>query len=229
MIKNWKSILFVIVFIVCFIGAIIFSKTEPRAMVICIGAIFFIVGIAALFSVKLSLENSFILVFPLVGALMIIIPALMIYADNSDNLDPEAVERLAVNCAICGFTLVGIGLIVIPPLIHNKKMKIFTVSIEACCIDLDFRYSKSKHGGRTKLYAPVWEYDYNGNMYTYKENTYTNVNVPQIREVRQLLLNPDEPSELYRPSASIRIMLLIMGLAFSVMGTIGLIMYNIYS
>ena len=229
MIKNWKSILFSIIFIAGFIGSIVFSKIEPRATVICIGALFFIMGMAALFSEKLSLKNLFVLIFPVVGAFMIVIPALMIYAENSDNLDYEAIERFALNCVIGAFALVGIGFIVIPPVIHNKKMKKFTISIEACCIDLDFRYSRSKHGRSIKLYAPIWQYDYNGNMYTYKENTYTNVNVPQIREVRQLLLNPDEPSELYRPSAFVRIMLLIMGLAFAAFGILGLVMYNIYS
>lgn len=226
MLDTLKSIFIVIVFVGGCIGAIIFHETEPRAMVICIGAIFFIFGLFVLFSQTLSLKSLPILLFPVVGALMIIIPALMLYAENSDALDSETVNKLAVNCFMCIFTLVGIGLIAVPPIMHKIKMNMYTMPIDAVCIDLDCRISRSKHGGRTVLYAPSWEYEYNGNMYTYKESTYTNLNVPKVGAVYQMLMNPDEPGELYRPSKSVRTLLLIIGLAFAVMGTIGLIMFN---
>ena len=59
----------------------------------CIGAIFFIFGLFFLSSQKLSLNNVPILLFPLVGVLMIIIPALMLYAENSDILDAKVKKR----------------------------------------------------------------------------------------------------------------------------------------
>lgn len=224
--EKLKSIFIVAVFVGGCIGAIIFHKTEPRATVICIGAVFFIFGLFFLFSQKLSLNNIPILLFPVLGALMIIIPALMLYAENSDTLDSEAIDRLAINCFMSIFILVGVGLIAFPPIIHKNKMKLFTVQIEAVCIHLDTHISRSRKGGRTITYAPTWEYEHNGNMYTYKESTYTNLSVPKMGAVYQLLMNPDKPEELYRPVKSVRILLLIIGLAFAFMGTVAMIMYN---
>lgn len=226
MFNTLKSIFIVIVFVGGCFGAIIFHKTEPRAAVICIGAVFFFFGLFILFSQKLSLKSIPILLFPLIGALMIIIPALMLIAENSDELESEFVERLAINCFMSVFALVGIGLIAVPPIIHKQKMKIFTVPIEAVCIHLDCHISRSRKGGKTITYAPTWEYNHNGNVYTYKESTYTNLNVPKVGVVYQLLMNPDEPEELYRPSRPVRILLLIIGLVFAFLGIMGLFVYN---
>lgn len=226
MLDKLKSIFIAVVFVSGLIGAIIFHKTEPRATIICIGSVFFIFGLFILFSQKLSMKSLPILIFPAVGALMIIIPALMLYAENSDDLDSEVIDSLAINCFMCIFTLVGIGLIAVPPILHNIKMKMYTMPIDAVCIDLDWRISRSKHGRGTMLYAPTWEYSYNGNTYTYKESTYTNLNVPKVGAVYQLLMNPDEPEELYRPSKPVRLLLLFLGLGFAVMGAIALIVYN---
>ena len=226
MLNTLKTIFVVIVFVGGFIGAMVFHKTEPRATIMCIGAIFFFIGLFVLFSQKLSLNNIPILIFPIVGLLMIIIPALMFIAEDSDELESEFVERLAINCFIGVFVLVGISLIVFPPVIHNLKMKVFTVSIEAVCIHLDRHISRTRKGRRTITYAPTWEYDYNGNLYTYKESTYTNLSVPKVGAVYPLLINPDKPEELYRPIKSVRMLLLFMGTMFTAMGILALVMYN---
>ena len=226
MVNTLKSIFVAIVFVGGLIGAIVFHKTEPRATVICIGAIFLFFGLVVLFSQKPLLKNLPVLVFPVVGALMIIIPALLLIAENSDELESEFVERFAVNSFVSIFVLVGIALIVLPPIIHKHKMEVFTVTIEAVCIHLDHHISRTRKGRRTITYAPTWEYDYNGNMYTYKESTYTNLNVPKVGAVYELLINPDEPEELYRPIKSVRMLLLFMGLMFTAMGILALVMYN---
>lgn len=226
MLDKLKSIFIVTVFIGGCIGAIIFHKTEPRIAIICIGAVFFIFGLFVLFSQKMSLKSIPILMFPVLGLLMIVIPALLMIAENSDELESEFVERLAVNCFLSVFVLVGIGLVALPPVIHRLKMKVFTVNIEAVCIRLDHHISRSSKGRRTITYAPTWEYDHNGNVYTYKESTYTNLSVPKVGAVYRLLMNPDKPEELYRPVKSVRILLFVIGAAFTVMGVLFLVSYN---
>lgn len=226
MVNTFKSIFLIIVFIGGCVGAIIFHETEPRISIICVGVIFFTIGMIVLLSQKMSLKNAPILLFPLIGLLMIIIPAMLLIAENSDLLESDFVERLAINCAISVFALVGIGLIVFPPVIHKSKMKIFTVPTEAVCVNLDIHVSRSRKGGKTITYAPTWEYGYNGNMYTYKESTYTNFSVPKIGAVYQVLMNPDEPDKIYRPVKGVRVLLFVIGAAFTFFGILCMVMYN---
>ena len=226
MLNNLKSIFIVVIFVGGIIGAIIFHEIEPRVSIICVGAIFFVIGLAVLFSQKLSLKSAPILLFPTIGALMIVIPAMLLIAENSDMLEIDFTERLAANCCVSVFVLVGIGLTVLPSVIHKSKMKKFTVPTEAVCINLDVHISRSRKGGKTITYAPTWEYDFNGNLYTFKESTYTNLSVPKIGAVYHLLVNPNEPSEIYRPVKSVRILLFVIGFMFAAMGIFALVTYN---
>lgn len=226
MTNTLKAIFIVLIFVGGGIGAIIFHETEPRISIICVGAIFFLIGLFVLFSQKPSMKNAPILLFPIAGALMIFIPAMLMIAENSDALEDEFVEKLSVNCCVSVFALVGIGLVVFPAIIHKTKMKTFTIPIEAVCIHLDRHVSRSRKGGTTITYAPSWEYEYNGNIHIYKESTYTNLGVPKIGAVYQLLMDPNKPEELYRPVRAVRIMLYVMGALFAFIGIFALVMYN---
>lgn len=226
LLKKIAPFAFLAMFIGCIIGAVAFSKSEPRISVICAGTIFFVTGLTGIFSQKLTRNTLPILLFPIVGAGMIIIPALLMYSEKNDGFNFHIGERFAANSILTFLMLIGICILVIPPVVHKKRLALCTETVEALCINMKSHLSGSGKGGRTRVYAPDWEYYFDGNTYVYQETSYSNMDVPTVGETYQLLLNPDKPDELYRPSAANRRFLFFMGLAFAGMSLFGLIMYN---
>ena len=76
---NAGSLLVVFFFIACLIAAAVFSQLEPLYCISTIGAIFLVIGSAAVFQNKFSLEDLPMLIVPIVGLLRTGIPILVVY------------------------------------------------------------------------------------------------------------------------------------------------------
>ena len=137
--------------------------------------------------------------------------------------------RVMMNIGLSITLLFGICLLVIPPILRNKKKNRCTTEVTLRCIDLNKRtsYNSDDHSLKTVTYAPVWEYDYNGETYTYAENIYSNMDVPQIGTERQGFIDPQNPSELYRPNPAAAGLVLIVGILSVLTGIFGLVIINL--
>ncbi len=214
------------IFIISFIGAIIamvvFSQTEPLLCLATFGALLFVIGLAILFQHGLSLDNMPSLALPLLGAVLTAIPAINVYHRSHPDSFYFTMDMI-IDVICIGFALVGVGLIVIPPLIRSRKMRKCSQIISAMCVYRTTRSAQSKEAnGRTRhydLYAPWWQYEVNDVIYVTCEDTYTNEKVPDIGEIQEIRISPDEPSEIYRPLIVSRLVPLFIGVMFVVISS----------
>ena len=77
--KKIMSTLIVIVMISAVVGMVCFAQTRPQVSAFIAGAFFFFVGVLGIVNNRLTLENSFILIFPFAGALIMLIAASFIW------------------------------------------------------------------------------------------------------------------------------------------------------
>ena len=61
------------------------------------------------------------------------------------------------------------------------------------------------------LYSPVWQYEVDGVVYVTRESDYTDEDVPQIGETRQIRYDPNDISYIYRPLFVKRLVPAIIG------------------
>lgn len=222
------GVLFLILFLGGMIGAVVFSKIDERISIMCFGLIFLSCGIVAIASngKKMTLQNLPLYIFPLIGLIAVVAPAYMMYAEkhpeNSVNLSDYApVTMLGV------FLLVGLGFLILPPIIRRSQAKRCTDSVIAECINLDSHRSHSSNGHSTRVYAPTWKFVYQGREFIQKESTYSNVSVPKVGEQVELHINPSDPTDFYRETKGHSIMFAFMGIIFT--GISLLIFYLIFT
>lgn len=143
----------------------------------------------------------------------------------SDKLTVQFVFNAGLTMAL----ILGLCLLIIPPARRKKKQSRCTMAVTLHCVDLikKIQYDSDNHQHKTVTYAPVWEYWYNGRSYVYAENVYTNVDVPEIGSEREGFIDPDKPSELFRPDPAAAAILMFMAIIITFVGTAGLIVVNI--
>lgn len=215
-----------LVFIGGIIGAIHYSDIDQRISIMCVGGIFLWIGIIAVASTKLTLENLPVLLFPLVGLLMAGIPGVMLLNEKSDDFNFEITEEMIIYLCLFGFLIAGICILIVPMLIRKKKLETCTLTVEARCIDMQYRWHHSRKGRAHKVYAPKWEYMVNGQIYTHQETGYSNVGIPNIGDVEEVLVNPDDPNELYRYVKSQDLIVKVIGIMFVGVSVLSLFMYG---
>ena len=72
--------LIVILFVSAMVGMVYFLQTRPPICVFIVGAVFFFMGMLGIFTNGLTLENSFLLIFPFAGAIVMLISASFIWS-----------------------------------------------------------------------------------------------------------------------------------------------------
>lgn len=140
------------------------------------GAFFFVVGIIGICNNKPSLDNLGILLFPLIGAVLMIVTAANIWDIPALSYIKENIEFVVPLLFLALFFIVGIALILIGTIGRIIKKTVCTYEIQAQCISTRARTFSS--GGedlsshhRIRRYSPIWKYTYNGKEYTSKSNT----------------------------------------------------------
>jgi hypothetical protein len=231
-----KGAIVVILFIGAIIAMAVFAQTEPILCMGTFGAVILIFGLINLFQSGGSLEDIFNLVFPLIGAVLVVISVVNVYHKSHPDSFYFTQERM-IEVACIGFGIVGLGMLVIPPVVHSRKMRECTQVITAMCIYRNYHYSKSSHkrGGRTvgrrgsgisRLYKPWWQYEVNGTIYVSSEGVFTNVDVPDIGDLREIRFSPEKPSKIYRPLMGTRVGSVFLGVMCIGMALLALVVMH---
>ncbi|MBQ8780199.1 MAG: hypothetical protein IJZ72_00790 [Oscillospiraceae bacterium] len=198
---------FLAFFIIMIFAIIITGKMgNITACLICFGLLFFVTGLVAFCTTKPSLRNAPSLIFCLVGAAMVVIPLLKEYTDTELRFPAEAVPYIIISV----FLTIGLCFLIIPTINYAHKKNSCT-PVMALCKELDMHWSRSRNGGRRRVYAPTWEYYYNGQYYTQKSNVYSNIDVPTQGEEYELLIDPEKPEKFYRASMKSLIFFWVFG------------------
>lgn len=221
-----KAVLFIFYFIAAIIAAVVFAQIEPILFIACIGSIFLFVGIAALFQQKLSIENLPLLIPTFAGLLMVGIPIVMLYHRSHPESFTFTQDSIITLILIC-FLIIGISMLVFPPILHKQKMSRCSQIIRAKCIYRNTRPASSRRANgriiRYNLYAPTWQYELNGIIYVTCENLFSDFDTPGIGDFRDIRYNPNSPAEIYRPDAKKLLVSAIIGVMFTVISIVTLI------
>lgn len=207
-----------ILFLGGFFGAIILGTIgEIPYCIASLGVAVTVLGIL-LAAGDLSLRKLYLWVVPILGLMMTITPLYYTqYMLKHAEIDAPTIERIVIIAAIFIFGLSGFALVYasVSEKIYIKKC--CTQRVIAKCIGLDGkminsikRASAGYH--RPQVYAPTWEYEWNGEQYTYIAKDYSNVNVPSVGESYELFINPSKPEEPFERVSSVRIGCFIMGI-----------------
>lgn len=78
-----------------------------------------------------------------------------------------------------------------------QDYRLCTEPVEALCVDLKMRRGRK----RRMVFAPVWEYTYQGRYVRVVSNTASNTVVPQVGKTYTLYVNPEDP-ERFRTRVS---------------------------
>lgn len=167
----------------------------------------------------LSLRKLYLWIVPIFGLMMIIMPLYYTqYMLKHAEDDAPTIGRIVIIAAILIFGLSGLALVYasVAEKIYIKKC--CTQRVIAKCIGLDgkiFHSTKKVSPGsprNPRVYAPTWEYEWNGEQYTYIAKDYSNVNVPSVGESYELFINPSKPEEPFERASSVRIGCFVMGI-----------------
>ena len=219
---NPKGCAFLAFFFIMVAAMIITSfMGNITACIICFGILCIVVGIMGFFSEKPSLSRAPVLLVSVAGALAIIIPLAKKYIDA--NVDMSELQFNPAPAIVIGiFMIIGLCFLLIPTINYVYKKTHYT-PVMAVCKELDMHYSRSKNGGRTKVYAPTWEYYFEGEFITVKSNSYSNIDVPEVGAEYELYINPENPRKFYRPSIKLLIFFIIFGSAWTLFSVIAAI------
>ena len=117
------------------------------------------------------------------------------------------------------FVFLGLALCIIPSLSYAKNLKRLTETVEGRCVQL-----QSAHGSPRKK-RPIYSFVYRGSEYIVYKNVYSNRGNPKLDEVRELLIDPEDPQNNWVDpisSRSLRIGLALIGLIFLIVAGIAI-------
>lgn len=221
-----KAVLFVIAFIGGIIGMVVASQTKPVLCLSIFGAMFMLFGFAAMAGTKNKYpeEKMVPCIFTIGGLIAFALP-IVILRMKSSGMPAETFEKYR-NIFIGGsFALIGLAVMIFPNLANSMKKHRCTFPVEGTCVGHNSRIQRStstrrghRHHYSHKVYAPIWEYFCDGRLIKNAENVYSNVNVPQVGDVCELMVNPNDPMDFYRHIGGTVILTIFIGLLFVAAG-----------
>lgn len=230
--KSWVISTFFLVWVIgSFIALILLAdKGHDGLMTAVFGQMFLLFGIIAFVNTRKSVNKScvtyiFNLLFAVVGALIIAGGLFFEFADGQimEKLSYILSENVIAVLFCMLFVLVGAVMAAFPIVSYIKDKKRCTVSVVAEVVDFKSKISRGEHGS-TMTYAPVYRYYYGGTEHTQASDIYTNQSmVTGIKT--EIFINPNDANDIYEPqrSASLRIIMTVMGVMFFAMGIFSII------
>lgn len=220
------SVVFLSWFVLSIAALIATAKLQALGWTaIVFGQYFVVFGLAGLMNeIKAGFRHSIIIVFPVVGFAVVISGFLWQFGNE---VVKENVVKHIPNMMAVVFLLVGI-LLLVQVIIEKAEQKKCTFAVQAKCVEVKWHYSTSKNGGSSKTYCPVYEYYYNGQVYTGSQEIYTNMIYVGEGEYREIFVNPDKPTVMYEKgmSSTFHLMSLMLGVLFVSVGAVVIYAYN---
>lgn len=181
------------------------------------GLLFFGVGLAALLSGQIIG-----LVFMLIGLAVGGGAAFVTYApkESAEWFMENVVPMLLLSL----FVLVGLGFLLVPPVIRRRKLAKYTEVVPATVTGKDMRWHRNSKGHKYRSYHLSWRYSYRGEWHTYRSNHGRNPEKREPGDEGTLRLDPANPSDVWEEDTMLdRAFFIIMGLVFA--GSGGFAMY----
>lgn len=198
--------LFLIWFIGSIVGLMYFSKINGYYTIMIFGQYFLVFSVIPLINSK-GMEKLFGVPFALVGLACIIIPYVMMHPELvSFTIVWDSVIPLLL---ILAFIIAGLAMIIIPKKREQRLNKVCNVTVFATITSHDYTYSDKG----TKLYAPIYSFEFNKQKYEISNNQYTNIGVKPVGTIVELKINPNNPKE-FLDNSSFSKLIIVMGVIF---------------
>ena len=163
------------------------------------------------------------IIFIIIGAVIIIVSLFFSLAD--EQLINSLIQKIwpVLLCSV--FVIVGVILLCIGIIKPKRDKARCTVSLEAEVVDIERHYSSDSDGSSGWVYAPVYRYYYQGHEYKISSNIYSS-SVERVGTKQEICINPYNPNDFIEPKKlrSLSILLLVMGVMFSVVGLFSVVL-----
>lgn len=173
-----------------------------------VGQLFVIIGIILLNRKKISGAVAI-----LAGLSCVIIPAVNEWGGIFfSNVHGSKIFPSLLSSAI---GIIGLAMMIVPGILEDiAKTKCKKVVTGEC---VDFDQNQQQDG--TVVYAPIYQYEYKGNLYTKCTGKYKKVGLPDIGHKIELKINEFNPQEVYIEATSASKMIIyILGASLFIMG-----------
>lgn len=216
-------------FLATFVGIIVVMESDNKWLALALGGqLSFILGIVIISSrikeKNFNLVDGLLFIFPTLG-LGGIVASLVIYFEMEPVID--FCKEYMVYAFLGVFLLAGLIMLFAWYRSTIWIKVICTQRIEAKCIEVKEIYKPARHGLR-KSFCPVYQFYFNGNWHEVCNNVFFNLSKAQENEMYEIYVNPKNPNQYYeviRGNAT-GIQLLIMGLVFTIMSVVVIILYS---
>ena len=204
--KKTRDIANLIIVVLGMTVSIILSMFDRSLMVVAVGAMFLLVGIAG------ALYNRKTKVYPeqwlrpiaaiIVGAGGIVLPLMAMRDISTDEMYFAIIPALAM------FTLLIGTLLVVSPLFEKAmKKRRCTETVMATCTAIDLK-SSGRGGCR---YEHIWEYPIGSIKVTASDHLIVSTRKPEVGSIERILVNPDDPNDIYRKATSRTVFMILTG------------------
>lgn len=130
----------------------------------------------------------------------------------NSNVTKDSIFPTLLSVAI---TLIGLAMMIVPEILEDISKSKCKKIVSAECVDLD----ENKLSDGTIAYAPVYQYEYNGNLYTMCTKKYKKVGLPDIGSKMDLKINEFKPQDVYiKASSASKMIIYILGASFFISG-----------
>lgn len=173
-----------------------------------IGQLFLVVGIILLNRKKIS--GAFAI---LAGMSCVIMPAVNEWGGLiNSNVQGSNIIPTMLSTAI---GILGLAMMIVPEILEDIAKSKCKKVVDAECVDLDANVLQD---GST-AYAPIYQYEYNGNLYTKCTGKYKKSGLPDIGHKIKLSINEFKPQEVYiEASKASKMIIYILGASFFISG-----------
>lgn len=167
------------------------NEVSKSLTIVLLGQAFAIFGIMPFSQQKHKLEGFGFLIIAIAGIVMFIVGLLMLIGGEAVG---DKLSELAPYGLVSVFYIVGLSMLIMPPIINKKKKERCTVPVQAVVID-----HIRNHGGRHRTYAPLFEYEYRGVKYRERDNISigNRSDLPMIGKKLPMYINEEEPTDFY--------------------------------
>lgn len=211
------------VFLVFFVSSLIamsyFSKRDSMMCLFIFGIYFLVFGLIAITQEQNLKKNLHLFLLLIVGLGIMICSGISMWGKNFNLTMSKDSAPILI---LCLFILVGAYMFFGTLLTIKGSKTRCTIAVSAKCIDLDKHDMINSNGSHTTVYAPVFNYYYNGTSYNIKLNNYSNVDVPIVGEYKDIYINPDNSEDVYRPSVKQNLIVLGIGIGTIISSGFGL-------
>lgn len=173
------------------------------------GQLFLVMGI--IFLCRKQVAGAALIV---TGIGCIILPAISEwgYLFNANLANHSNVFPAFLSTAI---TVIGIAMLIVPGVLENSAERRCKKVVKAECVDL----KEVKLSNNSVAYAPVYQYEYNGEVYTKCTEKYKKTQIPNVGSRIDVRINEKKPEEVYIKASKASLMLIyIIGISFFISG-----------